>query len=86
MARDAGISHMTYVAYEQGKSVPPRARRRELATALGVTRDALEELIEEDAYEVFLRSRPLSEEGRSAVRDFLRLVRERERQRPEGKE
>ena len=79
LARASGIPHMTYVAYESGKSVPPAQRRPGLAEALGLSLEALEELIEDDEYEVFLRSRPLSEEGKAAVRDFLRLVRERER-------
>ena len=76
----AGLPHMTYVAYELGKAVPPSLRRPALAEALGLTSQALDNLVEEDEYEVFLRSRRLSEEGRAAARDFLRRVREDERE------
>lgn len=72
---------MTYVGYEQGKAVPPAIRRAALAQALGMTQQALGDVIEEGAYEVFLRSRDLSEEGRAAARDFLRRVRDQERER-----
>ena len=80
LAQASGIPHMTYVSYENGKAVPPAQRRPGLAETLGLSSQALDDLIEEDQYEVFLRSRPLSEEGKAAVRDFLRLVRERERE------
>ena len=81
IAARCGLPHMTYVAYELGKAVPPAARRPALAEVLGITVKALDDLIEEDEYEVFLRSRHLSEEGRTAARDFLRRVREEDRQR-----
>lgn len=83
-AARAGLPHMTYVAYELGKAVPPAVRRPPLAEALGLTPLTLDNLIEEDACEVFLCSRRMSEEGKSAARDFLRRVREDERKRSEG--
>ena len=76
-----GMSETSYHAYERGVAVPPVRRRRALAETLGVAVQEIEDLIEEDEYEVFLRARSLSDEGRAAVRDFLRLVRERERGR-----
>ena len=77
----SGMPHMTYVGYENGKAVPPTPRRAGVAEALGITPQALDDLIEEDSYEVFLRSSSLSEEARSAARDFLRRVREEDRKR-----
>ncbi len=79
VAHALGISHMSYNNYERGLAVPPPVRCAALAAALGVTREAVDDLIEDDQYEVFLRARPLSEEGKRAARDFLRLVRQRER-------
>ena len=76
-----GLPHMTYAAYELGKAVPPQARRAPLAEALAITPQALDDLVEEDEYEVFLRSRRLSEEGRAAAREFLRRIRQDDRQR-----
>jgi len=78
LAQAAGLPHMTYMGYEQGKAVPPVPRREALARALGIPPPKLDELVEEDEYEVFLRSRPLSPEGREAVRQFLRSVRRKE--------
>ena len=86
LAQAVGIPHMTYVAYEHGKATPPAKRRPQLAQALGCSLQALEELIEEDEFEVFLRSSSLSEDVKAAVRDFLRLVRERERRSSRGDE
>ncbi len=73
------IPHMTYVAYEQGKAAPPKNKRPDLARALGISVQVLDEMVDDDEYEVFLRSRPLSEAGKASIRDFVRLVRERER-------
>ena len=80
-----GMHFTGYVAYERGTAVPPAERRRKLAAALGMTREELDELIEDDEYEVFLRARTLSEEGRTAARDFLRSIRRRDRERRERK-
>ncbi len=73
------LPHMTYVSWETGKAVPPPARRPPLAQGLGITPQDLEDMVEEDEYEVFLRARPLSDEARAAVREFLKQVRERDR-------
>lgn len=78
MAHAVGVPHMTYMGYEQGRAAPPAPRRPGLARALGISEQALDNLIEEDQYEVFLRSRGLSDAGRAAVRDFVRKVREME--------
>ncbi len=78
----AGLPHMTYTGYELGKAVPPQPRRAPIAEALGITAQRLDDLIEEDEYEVFLRSRKMSEEGRTAAREFLRKIREEERRTP----
>lgn len=86
LAHALGILHTSYVAYERGVVMPPPERRAALAHALGITPEGLEDLIEEDQYEVFLRSRRLSEEGKAAVREFLRFVRERERRQARGQE
>ncbi len=80
-AQAMGISHMAYANYEQGVAVPPPERRDALARALGMPRQELEDLIEDEQYEVFLRARPLGERAKQAIRDFLRHVRERERRR-----
>ncbi|MEE9285195.1 MAG: helix-turn-helix transcriptional regulator [Dehalococcoidia bacterium] len=82
LARTIGVPHTTYANYERGLAVPPSQRRDALVAALGVSREQLDDLIEEDQEEVFLRARPLSEEGKAAVRDFLRLVRRREKGQP----
>ena len=79
LAREIGMAHTGYVAYERGVAAPPPERRPALARVLGITTAELDELVEEDEYEVFLRARSLSEEGRAAVRDFLRMIRERDR-------
>ena len=63
--------------------MPPPERRRKLASILGITPEELDELVEDDEYEVFLRARSLSEEGRAAARDFLSPVRQRDRERRE---
>ena len=77
-----GMSETSYHAYERGVAVPPPRRRPQLAETLGVDVDEIENLVEEDEYEVFLRARSLSDEGRAAVRDFMRRVREREGRAP----
>ena len=84
LAQRIGVPHTTYANYERGLAAPPTERRDGLSSALGVSRERLDDLIEDDQYEVFLRARPLSEEGKAAVRDFLRLVRQREKDRPQG--
>ncbi len=84
LAQRIGVPHTTYANYERGLAAPPAERRDGLSSALGVSRERLDDLIEDDQYEVFLRARPLSEEGKAAVRDFLRLVRQREKDRPQG--
>ncbi len=80
-----GMHFTGHVAYERGTAVPPPERRRKLASALGITREELDELVEDDEYEVFLRARSLSEEGRAAARDFLRSIRQRDRERRQRK-
>ena len=82
----AGLPHMTYTGYELGKAVPPQPRRAPIAEALGITPQRLDDLIEEDEYEVFLRARNMSEAGRDAAREFLRKIREEERLAPKGYE
>ena len=84
LAQRIGVPHTTYANYERGLAAPPAELRDGLSSALGVSRERLDDLIEDDQYEVFLRARPLSEEGKAAVRDFLRLVRQREKDRPQG--
>ena len=79
LARAARLAHMTYANYEWGKAVPPARGRPRLAEALGTTEQGLDDLIEEDEYEVFLRSRSLSDAGKEAIRDFLKKVREEDR-------
>lgn len=79
-AREAGLPHMSYVAYETGKAIPPPQRRPALARLLGLTDQAMDDLVEEDRYEVFLRSRGLSPAARAAVKDFVRTVVQREKQ------
>lgn len=85
LAERAGLPHTSYAAYEQGVAAPPAARRAAVASALGIPRRQLDEIVEEDEYEVFLRARKISKEGRSAVRDFIKKVRDRERGKSSAK-
>ena len=79
LAQDAGLPHTSYAAYEQGVAAPPAARRAAVAAALGIPRRLLDEIIEQDEYDIFLRARRLSTAGRNAIRDFIKNVRDRER-------
>ena len=79
VAQALNMSHMSYVNYERGVAAPPPERRDALAQALKVSRQQIDDLVDDDQVEVFLRARPLSNEGKQAVRDFLKQVRQRER-------
>ena len=79
LARELGMPQTSYHAYERGVALPPLKRRPALARALGVELERLNELVEFDEYDVFLRARSLTAEGRAAVLDFVRDVREKER-------
>ncbi len=78
-AEQAGMPHMTYMGYEFGKAIPPSYRRPAIALMLGVPEQVLDDLVDEDESEVFLRARKLSDAGKDAIRAFLRKVREDER-------
>ena len=79
LAGQLGMPQTSYHAYERGVALPPARRRPALAKALGVTTQAIDDFVEEDEYEVFLRARSMSPAARNAVRDFIKQVRERER-------
>lgn len=78
LAQNAGLPHTSYAAYEQGVAAPPAARRSAVASALGIPRRVLDEIIEQDEYEIFLRARKLSAAGRTAIHDFIKVVRDQE--------
>ena len=64
---------------------PPHTahKRPAIASMLVVPEQVLEDLVDEDESEVFVRARKLSDGGKEAIRSFLLKVREDERrQRP----
>ncbi len=78
LSKAAGIAHTSYAAYEQGIAAPPDARREALATALGVKRGAIDEVIEQDTLDSILHELHLSDEGKATVREFIRFIQKKE--------
>lgn len=91
MAKLVGLSQAQISLHETGEDLPAPAIRPRYATALGITLDQLEELIQRSQVKELLRASPqLSEEAKRSIGDYIDFAWERDRQarqqREEGKD